>query len=1451
MSTIFISHSSADKEIAVELAELLTKGRHTSVFLDIDPEAGIGAGKSWERTLYRKLRSCRAVVALITDHWLESYWCFAEVALARMEGKHVIPVLVDPLTSSAKIPAILTLTQYIDLTTSADADPEETRQQGYLALWRTLEEHDLLGIDKRDLGPNPPPYLGLDTFQRKHAALFFGRDEEIRAGLRLLRRGAPGLIMVVGASGSGKSSLVRAGIVPRLLADEERWVVVEPCRPGLDPFSELASSLESAFQEHGPVPRRPEDGREEIRAQLVAAAAARESPEVVGPSAATESALEDSSSLHGGRLSRIIEELMALKESHQGDSGYRMQPFLDWSLEDLRRIELGLTPEERAADRAGARPNALVEMANRIRRFDVKRRNARVLLIVDQFEELLATEDSGGTTALFLRLLRASVEAEGSPVMVLGTMRSDFLGAFQSEPELGRVDFEALSVGSMTDESLREVITGPQKLGLIRLGDGLTEDLLADTGTSDALPLLSFTLWKLWRDHGQDGEISRAEYELLGGLHRAVAEEADELLRRATSLGKADDVRQAFLKMVRVTEDGAYARKPVSWDDPTFDGVRDVLELFVERRLLSIRGEGALVEVTHESLFRSWEPLRAWLHQHRSALLLLQQIKRDAEVWDEAERDPEILWSGGRLARAVELLDRDDLPEMERQFVRDSEEKRTKQEREQALRRRQRARAKTGVSLALAGAAAFSFWRKVEADEARARAMDLARVSVAAERLIEDPNLAALTLLELEDAARTPFASLRMRQALNRGLSTVLEGGGGQIRAAVFSPDGARVAMGGTSGVVLLSNADGSGVPVRLAASDSVVTSLTFDSTGDRLLATYQDGTTHLWEGVTRDTLSVGSTYRGDGSWMLSAAFGPDGSVVFTSKQVEVRWPVGAGLESVTRVHDGNYIETASFSPDGRFVVTGGDDGTARIWNADLSGEPVILRGHKEKVTVASFSPDGRFVLTASYDGTARVWRSDGMLVSVLTGHTGKVFSAAFSPAGDRVVTASGDSTARVWRIGDPSNVTSVVLTGHTGEVTDVVFSPDGERVLTASGDGTARVWRADDGGNPVVLAGHSDGIVSAMFDGSGERVLTASLDGTARMWNSRGKSDPVPVAELGGASRVAAFDWSGSRVATISLSAVPRLTLSSTVPNGEGPASRRLGPIGGVALGAMFTPLQGQFATRHSNTALVWDSATGRVAKDLPWGAMPVRALAFSRDGSMAVTIADSTVRIWALRDGNPGVAPLVLGTHADGFTAAFDPDGTRVATTSLDGTINVWSTITGGVIKSFSGANRPMVGPGAFSSDGSRLVTWDTSASATVWSFSRRTPRSLDGHQASLTGVAFSPDGRRIVTSSMDGSSRIWNVGDDDEPVVLVDDGEPILSAAFSADSKVVFTISTNGTLRRWSTVSYGALTEALKASTSQCLQPNFRESFLGMSPREAMESTSLCEAERGRPQ
>ena len=449
MTAIFISHSSADNSAAAEMKAWLEAKGHTSLFLDFDPEAGIRGGTGWEQTLYQKLRQCQAVIALLTPDWLASKWCFAEMVQARERGKAIFPVKVQPCEASSVFSDI----QHIDLTAKSE--------EGYERLRIGLLERGLDPLDVFDWDPKRAPYPGLLAFQEQDAAIFFGRGDDILKTLETLdalrRQGSEAgrFLLLLGASGSGKSSLVRAGVIPRLKKRLAEWLPVPPFRPQIEPLDELAVALAAAFQASG----QPRDWST-IRTML--------------QQAATQTSAD----------------------------GFVLQ---------------GL-----ARDLAVA----------------TKQPETTVLLTIDQAEELFGYTPAEAASR-FLRLLRATLDSGDRRLMALATLRSDFLGEFQKHPVLQDSEhphhfrYRAAPVDPMPLKSFPEIIQGPARLAGLHLDGGLVEAIVSDTGTRDALPLLAFTLRRLYERFGSDGRLSLAEYESLGRLEGSIRGEAERIIAEA------------------------------------------------------------------------------------------------------------------------------------------------------------------------------------------------------------------------------------------------------------------------------------------------------------------------------------------------------------------------------------------------------------------------------------------------------------------------------------------------------------------------------------------------------------------------------------------------------------------------------------------------------------------------------------------------------------------------------------------------------------------------------------------------------------------------------------------------------------------------------------------------------------------------------------------------------
>lgn len=238
MPAIFISHSSVDREIAAELKLWLEELGYEYVFLDFDRTVGIDPGENWERRLYEEIARCHAVVVVLTPNWHSSKWCFAEYTQARALGKRIFPIAAGPVHEAS----IARDLQEIDWRAWKTGGRERLAQK-----IRAITDELARGFR---WDPARPPYPGINAFEKEDAAIFFGRDEETHEIIeklesrRLQTRGS--FLLVLGSSGSGKSSLIRAGVVPALERERASWIIVPIIRPQAEPLTALAKALAEA-----------------------------------------------------------------------------------------------------------------------------------------------------------------------------------------------------------------------------------------------------------------------------------------------------------------------------------------------------------------------------------------------------------------------------------------------------------------------------------------------------------------------------------------------------------------------------------------------------------------------------------------------------------------------------------------------------------------------------------------------------------------------------------------------------------------------------------------------------------------------------------------------------------------------------------------------------------------------------------------------------------------------------------------------------------------------------------------------------------------------------------------------------------------------------------------------------------------------------------------------------
>ncbi|MEU4561789.1 hypothetical protein AB0F72_25685 [Actinoplanes sp. NPDC023936] len=472
-------------------------------------------------------------------------------------------------------------------------------------------------------------------------------------------------------------------------------------------------------------------------------------------------------------------------------------------------------------------------------------------------------------------------------------------------------------------------------------------------------------------------------------------------------------------------------------------------------------------------------------------------------------------------------------------------------------------------------------------------------------------------------AAAVGDGTVRIWDITGRPLTTLTLGS--PVLGVAFSPDGTRIAGSGT-GTIRVWNASGRGTPTTLSGHEGAVKKVDFSPDGRLLASAGDDGTVRVWP-VTGGGAPV--ILRGNDSSVETVTFSPDGRRVASSHSgsntIRIWSVLGDQDPVVLRGHDGA-VWSLAFSPDGRRLASSSTDGTLRFWDPAAAADPFVLRGSRAPVWSVDADAGGRVLAAGGADGTVRVWQHPWTAApTLLEGSKGEVSAVAVSADGRWVAGGGTDRTVRVWnaRTGD----LRAALPGHTGAVSGVSFSPDGQHVSSAGHDGTIHVWSLA-GARPRILQGHRGGIGGIAVSPDGRLVASAGGDGAVHVRPADGTGTTTTIQDQPPGRQVwaVAFSPDSSRVAA----------------SGQDGAVR-IWPTGG----------HGPPISLHGHRDTVW-------------------SVAFSPDGRLLASSGqDGGVRIWEATTGQELVT--VRGHGSTVAQAEFLP-GDRLITAHHDGTVRIW---------------------------------------------------------------------------------------------------------------------------------------------------------------------------------
>jgi uncharacterized protein YjbI with pentapeptide repeats len=468
------------------------------------------------------------------------------------------------------------------------------------------------------------PYRGLDAFTPETAEFFFGREDEIQALVQQVH--AHCFVPLIGASGSGKSSLVRAGLVPRLR--ELGWRVLEPIKPGSNPIAELKLALRSALTE-------------ELFEKSHSSLHSPPSPPILGGSDPQSSPILGNSDLQSpselGDLGGECNDFATFQTASEDDIA-RVYEYID--LQDLATVITGL-PEPQ-----------------------------RWLLVVDQFEEVFTLCTDRGLQAAFIQTLTSAMRQETPRLTIVTTMRADFVEPWLAYGALTQaIQSQAVYLGAMNREGLEAAIVQPLAKRLnYGVEDRLLAEMLKDVETEEnSLPLLQFALQQLWerRDRKQR-RLTYAVYQQLGGVAGALEQKAEKVYLRLEAAGQGDWVRRVLLKLVRTGEGTKDTRQrrlktellEMGMDDATHQTIQSVITALVDGRLLmSDRvNDQDVIDLSHEAIIQHWQRLVKWREQDRDLRRLVDKIEDAQRDWLKQGKKRQDLLQGRLLKDARQFL---------------------------------------------------------------------------------------------------------------------------------------------------------------------------------------------------------------------------------------------------------------------------------------------------------------------------------------------------------------------------------------------------------------------------------------------------------------------------------------------------------------------------------------------------------------------------------------------------------------------------------------------------------------------------------------------------------------------------------------------------------------------------------------------------------------------------
>ncbi len=1314
---VFLSHNSQDKSAVEALARRLEDEAKLRPWLD---KWNLIPGEPWQEAIEAALDASRTCAIFIGPSGLGP-WENEEMRSAldtrvSQIGFRVIPVLLPDasLPERGKLPRFLSRLAWVDF--RAGLNDSETFRRLVAGIRGVAPGRNDISSPKLPL--IECPYRGLEVFEENHTRFFFGREAMTQHLVEAVR--ATQFLAVLGPSGSGKSSLIRAGLLPRLktgaLPFSKGWIYLV-FRPGAHPLEALALSFTTV--------QNPDDRLAATRKILSSLETDAKSLHLQARLLVTEQPTRTRVFILIDQFEEIITLCHNENERQQFIANIRYATTFGDG-----QANIVITMRADFLARA-AEYTDLAEMLSRHQFIVSPMDDADLRRAIEEPAYLVGLSFENGLVERVLKDVGHEPGMlpllEDSLLQLCEKRRGDNMMTLQAYDESGGVHG---SLAKRADEVFEKLTPEQQVFGqriLLRLtqpGEG-TEDTRRRANVNE-----------LWSEPTEQSFVEDvieilANARLLttstdGSGERQVDVAHEALIRGWPRLRRwIDENRMALRTHRRLTEAAQ------EWKERN----RDVSFLYRGAKLASAKewwetNDATLNQLEREFLDASFqlhlkERLRAKLRTLSILTVLsIAVVFISLSAW-RSSRDQKIAFSREIAANAKSQLMID--PELSLRLAIEACKVHPTREAEEILREAVLAhhlRSTLGSHTGMVQDAQFNsdgsmivtgstdgearIWNAKTGEPIRE--LDT-RTAVESARFSPKGDL--VVTAQADDVTRIWDVSTGN---LLKELSLPLQ----RTRAsnenyAEFSPDGKLVATSSIDGGVAIFEVDTGRMIQRLNNQTLISWSPAFSFDSKLIMTSNQKKSARVWEVKTGKILiEIGD---------LIGVYG----IEFTSDRKSL---IAAGEDSTVRIWDitvtdevkGRILNTlqtgtiplsnVTLSPDGKIAVDV-SKGLARVWSVDSGKKITEFNEPSDILPDFVFSPDGESIAAAGRDNIVRVWDvKTGAMIMELRGHTGVISNVNFSPDSKSVVTASWDKTARVW---DTSSMQSrIELVGQVNQIKKAAVDANGEKLVTIGNDNEVRVWGAKTGETQLMLPSRNNDISALVLSNDGNLLLIGNSDGTVEVLDTVKNHGRVELNGKGGAFRQASISPDQKSVVVVS-----------------------------------------KDQPYISYTVSIWDINSGAKIKELGNFRYPLSGAIFSPDGRL-VLVATWDNSAYILDIGTAKILQKLSG-HSDAvLDAEFSPDGKLIVTTSRDRTACIWD-VSRGVLLSKLEGHKAAVDRAIFSPDGRLVVSFSRDETAKIWDTkSGRMCLELRGHKGEVLDALFISNSQSVVTVGSDGTVR-----------------------------------------------------------------------------------------------